>query len=155
MRRNGFTLIEMLLVIVVMGFVALLAIRPMRETQQSSRVRAAKVIGATYVLTARSTAINRGCRATIHFTQGSSSLAWITSCKLTAVGSVSPMTDTVGTIDKMGDRLGVTLTSGADSIQYDAQGLAINGATTVFKFTKGSPASIDSFVVNSLGMVMQ
>jgi prepilin-type N-terminal cleavage/methylation domain-containing protein len=155
MRRKGFTLIEMLLVIVIMGVAAVFAVRPMRAAQQSARVRAAKVIGASYIVNARSTAINRGCRATIHFTQGDSSLAWLTSCKLTASGAVSPMTDTVGTIDKMGSRLGVRLTSTSDSIQYDAQGLAINGATTTFKYSKGSPASVDSFVVNTLGMVIQ
>ena len=155
MRRNGFTLIEMLLVIAILGFVALLAIRPMRETQQSSRVRAAKLIGATYMVTARTTAINRGCRTTIHFTQGAASKAWITSCKLTSVGSATNLTDTLGTIDNFGARLGITLASSVDSVPFDAQGIAINGALRTFKFSKGSPASVDSFMVSTLGMVVQ
>lgn len=154
-NRHGFTLMELVVVIVILGFVALLAIRPMRETQQSSRVRAARVIGATYVVLARTTAITRGCRATIHFTQSDTTKAWITTCRLTAVGSVTNLVDTVGTVDKMGDRLGVSLASTADSIVFDAQGIATGAATSRFKYTKGSPVSIDSFVVSPLGMVVQ
>lgn len=155
MRRNGFTLIEMLLVIAILGFVALLAIRPMRETQQSDRVRAAKVIGATYVVNARTTAINRGCRTTVHFTQGDTSHVWITSCKLTALGSSTSIPDTLAKLDAFAKRLGVTVATSVDSIPFDAQGFAINGATQRFKFTKGSPASVDSFVVSPLGMIIQ
>lgn len=155
MRRNGFTLIEMLLVVVILGLVTLLAIKPMRETQQSSRVRGAKVAAATYVVTARTTAITRGCRSTVHFTQGASATAWITACRLTSRGAVTTLIDTVGSVDQFGTRVGVTLTSTVDSIPFDAQGLFVNGAKSVVRFTKGSPASVDSFVVSPLGMVIQ
>ena len=55
----------------------------------------------------------------------------------------------------MGDRLGVTFTGSVDSISFDAQGIGTSGSATTFRYAKGSPASVDSFVVNTLGMVVQ
>src|SRR5438094_7908989 len=110
MRTRGFTFIEVLIVMVLIGIIAALGIPRIRDAIQKNNVHAARAALATLVAKARGAAVQRGCKSAIHFTSGSGGTVWITACKV----SNSALTDTPGGIGQLAARYSVTLTAGAD-----------------------------------------
>src|SRR5207249_9066797 len=70
MRRLGFTTIELLIVIVLIGVIVTIGFPRIRRTLDKTNVRSARVYLSTAVATARAAAVQRGCRAVVHFTSG-------------------------------------------------------------------------------------
>src|SRR5437899_822027 len=65
MRRSGFTAIELMIVIILIGVIAAVGFPKMRDTLDKTNVRSARVAVGTYTVTARSLAVARGCRALV------------------------------------------------------------------------------------------
>src|SRR2546428_1279316 len=110
MRTRGFTFIEVLIVMVLIGIIAALGIPRIRDAIQKNNVHAARAALGTLVAKARAGAVQRGCKSAIHFTSGSGGTVWITACKV----SNSALTDTLGGIEQLAARYSVTLTAGGD-----------------------------------------
>ena len=79
MRRDGFTLIEMIIVVVMIGVIAVIGFPKIRRALDQTNVRSTRVFLSTAVATARAAAVQRGCRTAVHFANGSGTV-WVTAC---------------------------------------------------------------------------
>src|SRR5258706_13379402 len=68
MGRKGFSLIEMMFVFVLAGVIMAIGFPRLRNRLEKQNVRSSKALLATLVETARSTALQRGCAATLNMT---------------------------------------------------------------------------------------
>jgi prepilin-type N-terminal cleavage/methylation domain-containing protein len=142
MTRSGFSAVELLIVIVLIGLIAAVGYPKIHGALDKTNVRSARVAVGTYTVTARSLAIGRGCRAVVHFSYGPSSGAWVTACR---PGTLT--IDTVGPVKNVYQDFNVTLTSTQDSVQFDPRGLSLETANTIVRFTGNIDANADSVVI--------
>src|SRR6266446_4487640 len=123
MGRKGFSLIEMMFVFVVAGLIMAIGFPRLRNSLEKQNIRSSKALLGTLAATARGTAVQRGCSATLNMTVDS---VWVTAC------GVNPPAASVqiGTKKLVGAEFGVTLAPSAAAIVYDPRGIA-----TVFQST--------------------
>lgn len=146
MSRKGFTTIEMIMVVIMIGVIAAIGFPRLRDAFEKQNIRGAKALMATMVATARGAAIQRGCAATLNMTVDS---AWVTACGVNPpAASVA-----VGTKKLIGDDFGVKLGPSSASISYDPRGIAVVFQTTTVQII--GPHYTDSVVVNQVGRVIQ
>ena len=144
MGRKGFTTIEMIIVVILIGVIAAIGFPRLRDGLEKQNVRSSKALLATMAATARGTAIQRGCPATLNLSADS---VWVTACGVNPPAA----SVTVGTKKYVGRTYKVTLSSSAASVVYDPRGIA-----TVFQLTTirvNGPHYTDSVVINELGRV--
>src|SRR5438309_409300 len=67
MKRSGFTTIEMVIVVVLIGLIAAIGFPKIRQSLDKANVRSARAAVGTLAATARAAAIQRGCPGVIHF----------------------------------------------------------------------------------------
>src|SRR2546430_6794078 len=84
MRRSGFTTIEMVIVVVLIGIIAMIGFPTISKTLDKTNVRSARDALGTLAGTARAAAIQRGCRSVLHFTGNT---VWVTDRKSTRLNS--------------------------------------------------------------------
>jgi len=149
MRTRGFTFIEVLIVMVLIGIIAALGIPRIRDAIQKNNVRGARAALGTLVAKARGAAVQRGCRSAIHFTSGTAGTVWITACKV----SNSALTDTLGSVEQLAVRYNLTLTAGADSVTFMPNGVSPDNVMTVIRFTSNGIS--DSVMINQVGKVVR
>jgi prepilin-type N-terminal cleavage/methylation domain-containing protein len=153
MNRSGFTAIEMVIVVIIVGVIAMIGFPKIRTALDKTNVRSARVSVTSFAAEARAAAAQRGCRAVIHFVSGATSRAWVTACPRNAPGAGT--VDTVAMIDDVDARFGVAMTFTRDSVQYDPRGLSMDNVNTIVRFTGNVAANTDSVVINSLGRVVR
>src|SRR5947208_2026919 len=123
MGNKGFSMIELIAVLILIGVIASIGFPRLRDGLEKQNVRSSKALIATLAATARGAAIQRGCPATLNMTADS---VWVTAC-----GVNPPAANVqVGTKKLIGDDFGVTLGPSAGTIVYDPRGIA-----TVFQTT--------------------
>lgn len=146
MRKRGFSLIEMLIVIVLISLIVAMGLPRLRSTVEKQNIRSAKALLATLVATARGVAVQRGCAATLNLSVDS---AWVTAC------GVNPPAASVqvGTKKLVGGEFGVTLAPSAATVTYDPRGLATVFQTVSIRIT--GPNYQDSVVINQVGKVIR
>lgn len=144
MGRKGFSTIEMIIVVILIGVIASIGFPRLRDGLEKQNVRSSKALIATLVATARATAIQRGCAATLNLSADS---AWVTACGVNPpAASVA-----VGTKKLVGSEFSVTLSPSAASIVYDPRGIATAYQVTTVRVI--GPHYRDSVIVNELGKV--
>jgi prepilin-type N-terminal cleavage/methylation domain-containing protein len=153
MRRSGFTTIEMLIVVAMIGVLAAIGFPQMRRALEKTNVRSARVFLGTAAATARASAVQRGCRAVVHFSSAASGTVWVTACPRRNPGAGT--VDTVGGVEQLGSRYNVTLTPTRDSVQYDPRGLSMDNVSTTVRIQGKVPAHKDSLFINTLGRVVR
>src|SRR5947209_9954865 len=146
MRNRGFTFIEILMVMIIIGVIAAFGIPRLRNSLDKQNVRSAKALLATLVATTSSVAVSRGCPATLNLTVDS---AWVTAC------GVSPPAASVqvGTKKLIGDDFSVKLAPSVSTVIYDPRG--ISTAYTVVTVGVVGTAVTDSVIINQLGKVVR
>src|SRR6058998_1480085 len=77
MGRKGFSTIELIVVIILIGVIASIGFPRLPDGLEKQNVRSAKALIATLAATARGAAIQRGCPATLNMTADS---VWVTAC---------------------------------------------------------------------------
>jgi prepilin-type N-terminal cleavage/methylation domain-containing protein len=144
MGRKGFSMIEMIVVVILIGIIATIGFPRLRDGLEKQNVRGAKALIATLAATARGAAIQRGCSATLNLTVDS---IWVSAC------GVNPPAASVqvGTKKLVGDDFSVTLSSTAASVVYDPRGISTVFQPTTVYVT--GPQYSDSVVINEVGRV--
>ena len=144
MGRKGFSMIEMVVVITLVGLIASIGFPRLRDGLEKQNVRSAKALIATLAATARGAAIQRGCSATLNLTVDS---VWVTAC------GVNPPAASVqvGTKKLVGDEFSVTLDATAASVVYDPRGISTQFQATTVRVI--GPNYRDSVMINEVGRV--
>ena len=148
MKRSGFTTIEMVIVVVLIGLIAAIGFPKIRQSLDKANVRSARAAAGTLAATARSAAIQRGCPGVIHFVATNATM-WVTT-------NCAAKVDTVSGVQQLGTRFKVTMVATHDSVRYDPRGLSLDnlGSSTVIRFTGSVGSNVDSTVINPLGKVI-
>ncbi len=146
MGRKGFSLIEMMFVFVLAGVIMAIGFPRLRNGLEKQNIRSSKALLATLAATARGTAVQRGCSATLNMTVDS---VWVTAC------GVNPPAASVqiGTKKLVGDEFGVTLAPSAASVVYDPRGIATAFQSTSIRIIGAHYQ--DSVIINSVGKVIR
>jgi prepilin-type N-terminal cleavage/methylation domain-containing protein len=141
--RSGFTLVEAVIVIVIMGVVLTFAIPRVKDYLLHESVRSARRTMTTHLARSRATAVHRGCRAVLHM-DAVSSRVWVTACPVRGNGL-----DTVGTIDDFASHFGVAFSSDGDSVLFTPQGVALASTSIAMEFSKDGYS--DSLLITPVG----
>ena len=149
MRRVGvgFTIIELLMVIVIAGIMMAVAIPFFRKSSQSASARGAGDEIARLYATTRAVSIQRGKLAWLVLSP-SSSTAMVIAGKVSGTG-----VDTIVQPDDLNKRYGVTFTTTADSLAFTPRGIGANLATTTVIVTSGGGTAADTVLIYPTGMV--
>lgn len=146
-RRAGFTLIELMIVVVIMGAVTLIAFPRIQSTYQASALRGARNRLVTVYAAARAAAVQTNRPVRVHISGNS---VWVTASPRLTVGG-SGTADTIGSVQSMYDVFGVTVASTVDSLMLDPRGLGLNGATLVMTNAHGA----DTVQITGFGRVVR
>jgi len=146
MGNKGFSTIEMIVVLILIGVIASIGFPRLRDGLEKQNVRSSKALIATLAATARGAAIQRGCSATLNMTADS---IWVSAC------GVNPPAASVqvGTKKMVGSEFSVTLNPSVASVVYDPRGIA-----TVFQprtIRVIGPHYRDSVMINEVGKVIK
>jgi prepilin-type N-terminal cleavage/methylation domain-containing protein len=146
MGRNGFSAIELIIVVILVGVIASIGFPRMQRGLEKQNIRSTKALVATMVATARGTAVQRGCVATVHFAADS---VWVSACGLT--GNPPPASVFVGTAKKVRADYNIQLSASQATINYDPRGMSLQFLPTTVRVI--GPHYQDSVVINELGKV--
>ena len=138
--RDGFTLGEILIVIVIMSIVMSLALPKMGNMNDRNKMRSAKDGIAARLATARATAIGTGRTTTFYLEDDSMRYTTGSGAAETAKG----------TTINLNRQFGVTVISSAVTIPFDGRGMT-SGSGQIVKFTRGS--LIDSLCISPIGLI--
>jgi len=142
--RSGFSLAEILLVLVLIGLVSVLIIPKLGASYAKTQVAAARARITALAGRARLVAISRSCADTLHVSSGTNGVAWITVCAFFGAG-----VDTETVADQVASRYGVTIASSRNFV-FDPRGMFISAFPSVV-ITKSSVS--DSVVIGASGRV--
>jgi prepilin-type N-terminal cleavage/methylation domain-containing protein len=149
MSRRGFTFIEILIVMILIGVVSALMFPRLRGAFEKTNVHGARAAVGTLAAKARAAAVARGCRSAIHFSSGADGTVWVTVCKVNATTG----TDTLGGVEHLASRFNVTFSPSRDSVTYAPSGVSFDNVTTILRFTAGNAS--DSVLINPVGKVVR
>lgn len=151
MNKRGFSAIELLTVLVIVGIITAFGIPRIRSAVIKSNVRSAKVSLGTLVVKARAAAVSRGCTATMTLTSGPTGTVSISVCNVNGTG-----TQILGGVDSLAARYNVAMLPSTSTLAFDPRGLAVDYTTLVVRLMSTSSSSIrDSVIVNPLGQVVR
>lgn len=156
MNKRGFSAIELLTVLVIVGIITAFGIPRIRSAVLKSNVRSAKVSLGTLVVKARAAAVSRGCTATMTLTPGTppgtaTGTVSISVCNVNGTG-----TEILGGVDSLAARYNVAMMPSTSTLAFDPRGLAVDYTTLVVRLMSTSSSSIrDSVIVNPLGQVVR
>jgi prepilin-type N-terminal cleavage/methylation domain-containing protein len=144
---KGFTVIEMLLVIMIIGILTIIGLPRMSAGVSSASVRGA-----------RTTLVNQLARTRIAATQ-TSRVAVLKIDANNAVILLRPRllpgvgdADTLGAVARLGDTYGVTVSAAIDSVRFDPRGMA-SGFGTGTSFVLARNGFTETVRVDGLGRV--
>lgn len=143
--RRGFTMIETVLVLVIIGLVASFAFPLVRGGQDQASVRSATDAIVAMHATARGVATQRAQRTVFDLNAG-----------VIAIRSTNPVTgaiDSVGSTQDLTDRFTVSIASTRDSLVFDPRGLGTETSPTYIYVRRGNSA--DTLQVTRLGRVLK
>jgi prepilin-type N-terminal cleavage/methylation domain-containing protein len=147
-RTNGFTLIETMLVVTILGAMMLIGFPRMRDGMTRSNVRGARTTLINLLAKAR-TAATQTNRVTLLKIQGNNAFV-LARPRLVADGISNA--DTLGAVEPLGAIYGVTVTALIDSVRFDPRGLGTGfGGGTDFLVSKNGKT--ETIRVDGLGRV--
>jgi Tfp pilus assembly protein FimT len=136
---------ELLIALGLIAVMAALAVPRIGNALQRERVRSARGAVETMHAKARAAAIQRGRRAALVIQ--SNTLLVLTRHPVT--GGL----DTVGSVEDLNSRYGVTITTSRDTLMFDPRGLGMESGDTKISVRKGP--FTEAMVISSLGRVLR
>jgi len=146
--RRGFTLIEMMMVMVLVGVIMAVAIPFLRKPKDAASVDSAMNTVAAMHAVAKSVAVQRGRTAWLVL-NASGGTAWVVVRK---AGSSTAM-DTIGKVENLNTRYGVTFTTNDDSLTFSPRGIGMDAGTVTMVFTRGS--NTDTLTATATGRLVR
>ena len=130
MRRNGFTLVEMVMIIVIMGIMMMMMFPKMQGWSARADAQGARTSVTALLARARAAAVSSNRQVTVTFASAR------------GLATASPRLSGAGTVDTIGSPLsldlqyGVTMTPDNWSVTYDPRGIGTNIDTWTVTATK-------------------
>lgn len=146
-ERRGFTVIEMLLVITILGIATLIGLPRMSAGVTSANVRGARTTLINLLARTR-IAATQSNRITVLKINGNNAVILLRPRRLPGVGTA----DTLGPVTQLGETYGVTVTAAIDSVRFDPRGMASGfGTGTTFSVSKNG--TTETIRIDALGRV--
>lgn len=145
--RRGFTLVELMMVVVIGGAIMLLGFPRLNQAFVSANLNGARSAVASTFARARAVAVETGRPTRLRF--NGNSIFITASPRLVFVAGSDR--DTVGTIQNLNQQFGVTAALSADDLGFDPRGFGTNTGTTTVTVTKGS--SSRTLTISAFGRV--
>jgi len=143
MNRRGFTLIELVIVIVIMGAMAAFAFPRIGDGITRQSVRSARTMFIAVHARARATAIQRGAQTQMIVNNG--------TLEVRSINPVSGAAQTVGRIEDLGARYGVTVQPTNLTLTFDPRGIGMETSQTTVAITKSTFGA--SVVISPVGRI--
>lgn len=139
--RRGFTLIEMLIVITIVGVLLAVLVPRYGKIAAGMNVHSAKQEIASMLSQARATAV-----------QSDRTVQVIRTSNVISLYTINGLNRTVVSQQDMGAQFGVTVTDTKDTVAYDSRG-QIAGNTVTLKWVVTNGTTRDSVCVMALGTI--
>jgi prepilin-type N-terminal cleavage/methylation domain-containing protein len=139
-RRRGFTLIEILIVMAIMGIVAMMALPKVGNMNDRNQMRSAKDGIEAKLAAARAAAIATGKQSRFYVEGDSMRMTLLSGTTETAKGATV----------NLKNQFGVTVTSSNITITFDGRGMT-SGSGNKVKFTRRTLS--DSLCISPIGLV--
>jgi prepilin-type N-terminal cleavage/methylation domain-containing protein len=150
-RRDGFTLVETLITVVILGLMVLIGFPKMSTAMVQSDLRSARTTIVNMVATARAVSVQSNRLTWIKF-EGSTAHVLARPRLIAAGGALNFPADTVGSVQDLAAQYGVAVVPGVDSIQFDPRGFGawIGGDVSIVVSRDGHSSTI---TIDGLGRV--
>ena len=143
----GFTLMEMLLVILILGITMLIGLPRMSAGVTSASVRGARTTLINQLTRARIAATQTNRIALLKIT-GNDAVILLRPRLLPGAGDA----DTLGAVARLGESYGVTVSGAIDSVRFDPRGMASGfGTSTTFAISRYG--TTETIRIDGLGRV--
>ncbi len=147
--QAGFTLIEIVVVIILIGIMATVAIPYLRSSGSKTAVRGAGDTIARLYATARASSIQRGKIAWLVLNHDSSTVMVIAR-KVNASGI-----DTIVKPENLKTRYNVTFTDSNDSLVFTPRGVGANLTPTTVIITSAAQGIVDTVTIYPTGKIVR
>ena len=148
-RRVGFTLIEIMIVVVIFGIMVLVAYPKVGSALVKNNLRSARTTLANTFSKARAVAMQGSRTARVEVVNNN---VFVTASPRLD-GTANGNRDTVGGVQNLNTVYGVTLSPSAASIAYDPRGFAAGLSATPLKLYLTRSGKRDSLALDYLGRV--
>jgi prepilin-type N-terminal cleavage/methylation domain-containing protein len=147
--RSGFTLVEMLVVVVLLGLVALIGFPKISAALVQNDLRGARTTMINLVAKARAASVQSN---RVTWIKRNGNTAYVGATPRTALPIGVSTADTIGSVNNLAATYGVAM-SGGDSIQFDPRGFgAWTGGSSVSIYLSRS-GHADTIKIDGLGRV--
>lgn len=145
--RNGFTLVETLIAVVILSLIMLIGLPKMRSAMAENDVRGARTTLINMVATARAASVQTNRLTWIRF-EGNK--AYVLARPRQAAGAGNA--DTLGVVQDLSEHYKVTVDAGVDSIRFDPRGFGSwTGGDVSIELWRGAHSS--TIKIDGLGRV--
>ncbi|HEU4827628.1 MAG TPA: prepilin-type N-terminal cleavage/methylation domain-containing protein [Gemmatimonadales bacterium] len=145
--RRGFTLIEVMIVIVVAGLLFMIGLPRLRDAVLRNNVYQSRVaLSALYART-RAVSIEQGRMGYLAISGNRVAVL----VRLTPTGAA--WADTIGVVEDLNERYGVTVTTTDDTIRVDPRGFGLNDLTETIAVSRDGIA--DTIFISPFGRIQQ
>jgi prepilin-type N-terminal cleavage/methylation domain-containing protein len=145
--RSGFTLIEALIVVVILGLVVLIGYPKVGAAMVRTDLRSARTTVINLVATARAASVQTNRRTWIKL-EGNKAYVLARPRQMAGAGTV----DTVGRVQDLSAQYKVTVAPALDSIQFDPRGFGVSLADTI---TLSRSSHTETVMLDGLGRVIK
>ena len=145
--RRGFTLIEVMIVVVVTGLLFLIGLPRLRDGVLRNNVYQERAAVSSLYSRARAVSIEQGRMG--YLARNGNRITVLV--RLTPSGAA--WADTIGVVEDLNARFGVTVTATDDTIRFDPRGFGLNGTAETITVTRG--AISDTVFISAFGRIQQ
>lgn len=149
-RRRGFSLVEMLIVVVMIGIMLTIGFPKLRAGMVNNNVRAARTALINVIAGARSAASQTN-RLTWMKVEGNRAVV-LARPRLDGTGG-STGADTIGPVHNLGQVYGVTITPTLDSVRFNSTLTSLGLAGKTFTITRSG--RVETVAVDGQGRILK